>query len=186
MTTPGWYADPLGRAELRWHRGTGWGDQVRTGATEGQDPIDLDGNPLWAAPRWSLTSPPPRAGMPTAPAAGRGIGRATTVAVVAVILVTLGLVVAGAVAVVVLIRNIPTLTGHEIEARVGAELSARLGEPVRLECPPVTYAGSADGTIECLATIASSPDPLRVEVVVRDAKVRRWEVVPEFEPGGTA
>lgn len=180
MTTPGWYADPLGRAELRWHKGNGWGDQVRTGAVEGQDPIDLAGNPTWPEPRW--TSGP--AG-PPAPAR-TGVGRGTTVAVVTVVLVTVGLLAAGAVAVLVLVRNVPKLTGDQIETQVAAQLAARLGAPVRLDCPSVAYAGSADGTLECMATGPSLDEPLRVEVVVRDATVRRWEVLESFDPGATA
>ncbi len=187
MTTPGWYADPLGRAELRWYRGNGWGDQVRTGAVEGQDPIDLTGNPLWSEPRWTTAAPPTGAGsVPPTSAERAGIGRGTVVAIVVVVVVTVGLLAAAAVAVLVLVRNVPTLTGEQIEAQVAAELSRRLGTPVRVDCPSVAYAGSADGTLECTATGASLDAPLRVEVVVRDAAVRRWEVLETFEPGAPA
>lgn len=186
MTTPGWYADPLGRAELRWYRGNGWGDQVRTGPVEGQDPIDLAGNPLWTEPRWTTAAPLPatRPVRPPRPAGSR-IGRGTTVAVVAVVLVTVVLLAAAAGAVVVLVRNVPTLTGDQIETQVAAQLSARLGAPVLLDCPSVVYAASADGTLECTATGPSLPEPLRVEVVVRDAAIRHWEVLVSFEPGAT-
>lgn len=182
MTTPGWYADPLGRAELRWYRGNGWGDQVRTGAVEGQDPIDLSGNPTLPQPRW----PEPSGPAPAPRTARAGIGRGTTVAVVAVVVVTVLLLAAAAVAVLVLVRNVPTLTGDQIETQVAVELSARLGAPVWLDCPTVAYAGSADGTLECTATGPSLDEPLRVEVVVRDAAVRRWEVLEPFEPGASA
>lgn len=189
MTAPGWYADPLGRAELRWYNGATWGDQVRTGRAEGQDPIDLAGTPAWAAPRWVAD---PSAGVPAAPnptpgpVRARGIGRGTVVALSVVVGLTVLLVVVGAVAVVTLVRNVPTLTGEQIEVQVGRELSAQVGSPVALDCPSVTYAGGADGTIECVATGAQLPVPLRVEVMVRDAAVRRWEVLPEFEPGDAA
>lgn len=185
MTTPGWYADPLGRAELRWYRGNGWGDQVRTGPLEGQDPIDLTGTPLWSEPRWGSPAPATPPVRPPGPA-GRGIGRGTVVAVVAVVLVTVVLLAAAAVAVVVLVRNVPTLTGDQVETQVAAQLSARLGAPVQLDCPAVAYAGTADGTLECTATGPTLREPLRVEVVVRDAVIRHWEVLASFEPGASA
>ncbi len=187
MTAPGWYADPLGRTELRWYHGSGWGDEVRTGVVEGRDPIDLAGNALWSEPQWPAAvggpAPLPPPGVDHRPA---GIGRGTTVAVLAVAVVTVGLLAAAAVAVILLVRDVPTLTGDQIEAQVSAELSVRLGAPVRLDCPPVVYAGSADGTLECTVTGASLDAPLRVEVVVRDAAVRRWELLESFVPGASA
>jgi hypothetical protein len=58
----GWYADPLGRAPLRWWDGRGWSDRL----------ADQSGR-TWADPSWIHAAPPPPPGIgaPT-PSAGRG------------------------------------------------------------------------------------------------------------------
>lgn len=37
---PGWYPDPTGRHEMRWHGGASWMDTVRDGDAQSEDPID--------------------------------------------------------------------------------------------------------------------------------------------------
>lgn len=192
MPQPGWYADPLGRAELRWYHGAGWGEQVRTGAAEGLDPIDAAGTPLWPGPRWTVPVAPgvphaasgvplPPVPPPGGPVAGRpapgGMGTGTKLALWLVGLAFVVLVVGAVAAVVVLVRNTPRLTGDEIEREVGAAMSRRYGAVVSLDCPPVFYTGGADGTVECTATGSGFATVAYVEVVVRDATVVRWQVV---------
>lgn len=191
MPDPGWYADPLRRAQLRWYHGAGWGEHVRTGSTEGVDPIDAAGNPLWAAPRWS--APPAAAGGPAGPpppvrpaAPGPGMGRGTKAALWAVLGVFVVLVAGGVVAVVVLARNVPRLTGGDIERQVGAAMSERYQTEVSLDCPPVFYTGSSDGTLECTATGVGFDTVAYVEVVVRDAKVSDWQIVDTADAGAPA
>lgn len=36
---PGWYPDPTGRHQLRWHDGTTWGSAVTDNGTQDTDPI---------------------------------------------------------------------------------------------------------------------------------------------------
>lgn len=64
---PGWYADPFGRAQVRWWSGSGWTDHV---ATNGQEFIDPPGaGPVHAAPLAAAPmAPTPVAPMPAAAA----------------------------------------------------------------------------------------------------------------------
>lgn len=157
--TPGWYADPVQRAELRWYDGAAWTAHVRTGARAFTDPIAPDGSPL------------PRPGM----------GRAAKAAIwlVAVSLVVLALV-AGA-ALVTLARHVPRLTGDQIARQVSAAMTAQYGRPVTVTCPSVSYVGGWDGAVECTATGLPS-DPTRVEVTVRNARVHDWTVLTDAAP----
>ncbi len=167
---PGWYADPVGRAELRWYDGAGWGEQVRTGARSGYDPLDLAGAPRWPAPRWDA----PPAGPPAASGGGRSAMRPGLWAVLIAFVVLLAV---GTVALVVLLRNLPRLSGHDIERAVATSMSKEYGTTVVVSCPPALYTGSADGTLVCTARADGFASVARVQVIVRGAKLVRWEIL---------
>jgi hypothetical protein len=172
---------------------------VRTGATEGTDPIDAAGTPLLPGPRWTAPAAAPvadpAAGRVTQPAfqparpvgqyaapypprpAVHGMGGGTKAALWLVLVAVVVLVLGGVLAVIVLIRNTPRLTGSDIEAQVGAAMSRHYRATITLDCPPVFYTGDADGTVECTATGSGFGTVAYVEVVVRDAAVVRWQIV---------
>jgi len=74
---PGWYADPFGRAQVRWWSGSGWTDHV---ATNGQEFIDAPlaapatASPTTAAPA-VVAAPAPAAAVPAAPAVPATTGK---------------------------------------------------------------------------------------------------------------
>lgn len=176
----GWYADPLGRAELRWYHGTGWGEQVRTGGSAGIDPIDAAGTPVWPAPQWQQAAATPAAARVAG--APSGVGRGTKTALWAVGVAFVLLLGIAVVAVLVLVRNVPRLTTDQIEEQVASSMSAQLGSAVTVDCPPVSLLAASDGTVECTATSVLLQRTARVEVTIRHAKVVDWEIV-DTQPG---
>ncbi len=181
----GWYADPLRRAELRWYHGAGWGEQVRTGAVAGIDPIDEAGAPRWPAPQWASPAAVPAAAPATpvgAAVPGGRMGRGTKTALSAVLVAFVLLVGVAVVAILVLVRNVPRLTTDAIEDQVATAMSEQLGSAVTVDCPPVVYIASSDGTVECTATSALLRTTAQVEVTIRNAKVVDWEII-DTEPG---
>lgn len=183
MTAPGWYADPLARAELRWYDGAGWGEHVRSGSTTGSDPLDPEGVPLALDPAWD-----PEPLLPTGPAPGpahpRGSGRGTTLALIAVVVVFVLLGMIGIGALLVMVRNTGTLTTSDIEGQVGQALGQQRDSVMTVSCPPVIYLGDAGGTVECTADDVQSGAQLRVQVTIKRAKVTGWTVMDSTEPGG--
>ncbi|HET8970178.1 MAG TPA: DUF2510 domain-containing protein [Candidatus Nanopelagicales bacterium] len=165
---PGWYADPVQRCELRWFDGASWGEQVRSGAATGTDPLDAAGRPLLAAPRWDVPSAGPRRRM------GSGAKAAIWLGAVGVVVIA----VVSAIALVVLVRAAPRLTTSELERSVATSMSRQLGMPVTVDCPPSFYLGGSDGTVTCTAT-SQSGQVAKVEVTVRDSKVLGWDVVTD-------
>lgn len=192
VVSPGWYADPLGRAELRWYNGAGWGEQVRSGAVAGLDPLDLDGTALQADPRWDnrptgVGSPPPGSGLSVPPPAPRaGIGRGTKVALSLVLVAFVVLLGVGAVALVVIVRNAGALTTMQIELSVARSMTRDYGTPVTVDCRNAQYAGPVDrveGVLYCVATTGPAGEAVEVEVRVQGTTVVSWQVVG---PAGSA
>ena len=186
MSGPGWYADPLARAELRWYDGSGWRAQVRTAGTIGSDPLDPEGVPFSARPTWEpapLLPTEPVAG-PSASAAPRGLGRGTTWALVGVVVAFLLLGVVGITALMVLVRNTGALTTSDIEQQIGTQLGQQRESPVSVSCPPVIYLGDSGGNIRCTATDIQTGAQVRIQVTIKQAKVTDWTVLDSVEPYG--
>ena len=186
MSGPGWYADPLARAELRWYDGSGWREQVRTAGTSGIDPLDPEGVPLSVLPTWE-----PESLLPTETAAGRsrtgaprGLGRGATLALVGVVVAFLLLGVVGIVALMVLVRNTGALTTSDIEQQIGKQLGEQRESPVSVSCPPVIYLGESGGNIQCTATDIQTGAQVRIQVTIKRAKVTDWTVLDSAEPYG--
>jgi hypothetical protein len=186
MSIPGWYADPLARAELRWYDGAGWREQVRTADANGSDPLDPEGVPLSALPTWE-----PEPMLPTEPADGsprtvppRGLGRGTTWALVGVVVAFLLLGILGISALLVLVRNTGALTTSDIERQIGSQLGEQRESPVSVSCPPVIYLGESGGNIQCTATDIQTGAQVRIQVTIKRAKVTDWTVLDSAEPYG--
>ncbi|MEO6821121.1 MAG: DUF2510 domain-containing protein [Candidatus Nanopelagicales bacterium] len=182
MSGPGWYADPLARAELRWYDGAGWREQVRTAGTSGTDALDPEGVPLSALPTWEPDPLLPFGPSPSG--APRGLGRGTTLALVGVVAALLLLGVVGISALLVLVRNTGALTTSDIEQQIGTQLGEQRASPVSVSCPPVIYLGEDGGNIECTATDIQTGAQVRIQVTIKRAKVTGWTVLDSAEPYG--
>jgi Protein of unknown function (DUF2510) len=176
--TPGWYADPLRRARFRWYDGTSWCEYVRSDAGSGSDPLNDLGIPRYDEPRWDR--PAPAVAPPTVVRRRLGSGAKAAIWLACVGLVVL--LVVGAVAITVLVRNAPRLTTDEVQRTVAAEMSDYLQVPVTVDCPPTFFVGSSNGTVDCTATAAGGK-VVTVEVTVRASKVVGWEIVSDAIDG---
>jgi hypothetical protein len=175
----GWYADPLGRAQLRWYDGAQWCEHVRSGQSGGTDPLAPDGTPVRTAPDWAR--PQGAAGAGAVPSPGPadypGLGRGTKLALGAVAAALIVLGVVGAAAVLTLVRGSGGLTTAGIETQVARALGLRWHTTVTVHCPPVIYLDSSGGTIQCTATDLANGRAARVQVLIKDAKLAGWSVL---------
>jgi hypothetical protein len=176
--TPGWYADPLRRAKFRWYDGTTWGEYVRSDSGSGSDPLNDLGIPRYDEPRWDQPEP---AAVPTT-TNRRRLGTGTKAAIWLASLGLVLLLVVGAVAIAVLVRNAPRLTTDEMQRTVAASMSDYLEVPVTVDCPPTFYVGDSNGTVECTAT-ADGGKVVTVQVTVRASKIVGWEIVSDALDG---
>lgn len=160
LPRPGWYADPVQRAELRWYDGATWTAYVRTGARTWTDPLAPDGTPL-------------------ARRSGMGPGAKAAIWIVSVSVALLSVVAVAAL--VTIARNLPRLTGDQIARQVSASMSKQYRHTVKVTCPSVSYIDGWDGAVECTATGVGSA-PVRVEVTVRNARVHDWTVLTDASP----
>lgn len=130
MSTPvgpsGWFPDPAGRYEFRYHNGTHWTADV---AVNGQRYVDPSGTPTWS-PEWAAAAP-----------GGRSPGRGKAVAAFVVGLISLlgawipfVFVVAAVGAVVALALGISALRRQDAPGRGYAVTGTVLGALALLMC----------------------------------------------------